>query len=147
MQIGCGILSIIGVILDVIVINSYEYKLFHNTIQTYLTIVVVICSIGSAWVSFEMSMILNRLGKNDLTKFGLKIILIYLRLIFVKVQQSETIFFFFKNDYFYMFYDVYIPINDRFFLTCSISCSFQNLPMQMTFHYKIINIPCFSDRT
>ena len=49
MQIGCGILSIIGVILDVIVINSYEYKLFHNTIQTYLTIVVVICSIGSAW--------------------------------------------------------------------------------------------------
>ena len=65
MQIGCGILSIIGVILDVIMINSNDYLLLRNALQSILTTVVVIYSIGSVWVSFEMSMILNRLGKND----------------------------------------------------------------------------------
>ena len=64
-QIGCGILGIIGVILDVIAINSYDNNFFYNTAKTSLTTSAVICSIGSAWVSFEMSMILNRLGKND----------------------------------------------------------------------------------
>ena len=64
-QIGCGILGIIGVIMDVIAINSYENSVFYNFIQSSLTTSAVIFSIGSVWVSFEMSMILNRLGKND----------------------------------------------------------------------------------
>jgi hypothetical protein len=58
MQIGCGILSIIGVILDVIMINSNDYLLLRNVLQSILTTVVVIYSIGSVWESFEMSMIL-----------------------------------------------------------------------------------------
>ena len=66
MQIGCGILGIIGVIMDVIAINRYDtYVTFPDAINKAVTISAVICSIGSAWVSFEMSMILNRLGKND----------------------------------------------------------------------------------
>ena len=49
MQIGCGILSIIGVILDVIEINSNDYLLLRNALQSILTTVVVIYSIGSVW--------------------------------------------------------------------------------------------------
>jgi len=51
--------------MDVIAINSYENSVFYNFIQSSLTTSAVIFSIGSVWVSFEMSMILNRLGKND----------------------------------------------------------------------------------
>jgi hypothetical protein len=52
--------------MDVIAINSYDkYVIFPDAIKKAVTISAVICSIGSAWVSFEMSMILNRLGKND----------------------------------------------------------------------------------
>ena len=65
MQIGCGILGIIGVIMDVIAINSYDNNFVYYKTRSHLTTSAVICSIGSAWVSFEMSMILNRLGKND----------------------------------------------------------------------------------
>ena len=64
-QIGCGILGIIGVILDVIEINRFDLKYFYNTLTTSA----VICSIGSVWVSFEMSMILNRLEKTIMYRY------------------------------------------------------------------------------
>ena len=68
-QIACGILGIIGVILDVIEINRYHLIYFYNTIKLTLTISAVICSIGSVWVSFEMSMILNRLEKTIMYRY------------------------------------------------------------------------------
>lgn len=100
LQIGCGILGIIGVVLDVIMMNTKCQGDTYCGRNKGLVTSEVIYMICSGWVSFEMSMILNMLGKNDhvqVYKHYSAIIIEHIKVFIFKEEKNNFAFLYFDK--------------------------------------------------